>query len=187
MDTFMLNISELPDEKDVTFKDSSFFTYPNSPGILPTPAEVRAAAATAKKAGRPSCRPRPVKFPSLNLIVKYGSYVNVAEGQCLWSLRRLLADAVPVPEVYGWCRDQNETFIFMELIQGNTLEDRWDELSTAERLDICAQLRRMINSLHKLRQDPADRFIGGEDRLLSSIHVRTAENSTRLHRTTSTS
>ena len=161
MKSLQLCVSELPRDENVTFQDSSFFARP--PGILPSPAKVRAAAVAANKTGRPSNRPHPVRFPGLNLMVKYGSYVKVAEGQCLWAIRRLLADAVPVPEVYGWCRDGKETFIYMELIQGDTLEDRWGGLGTEEKVDICAQLRRMVNALRQLRQDPADQFIGEED------------------------
>jgi hypothetical protein len=92
-------VSELPQGDNVTFQDSSFFARP--PGIFPSAAQVRAAAVGADKARRPSRRTLPVRFSALNLMVKYGSYVTVAEGQCLWAIRRLLADAVPVPEVYG--------------------------------------------------------------------------------------
>ena len=43
----------------------------------------------------------------MGLIVKFGRpiYVNIAECQCLWALRRHLP-SVPVPEVYGWTHDR---------------------------------------------------------------------------------
>jgi hypothetical protein len=46
---------------------------------------------------------RPVQFESLNLLVKYGKEITIAEGQCLWALCHFLPSQVPVPEVYvGW-------------------------------------------------------------------------------------
>lgn len=51
-------------------------------------------------------------------------------------------------------------FIYMELVKGTTLEDRWESLSTQARIDICEQLRVMLLELRKLQQDPNDRFLG---------------------------
>jgi len=99
-------------------------------------------------------------FPSLNLLIKYGWEITIAEGQCLWAIRHLLRDLVPVPEVYGWCQDGKDTFIYMELIQGATLEEWWPDMATRERQDICEQLRKMVDSLRTLRQPAHDRFIG---------------------------
>ena len=83
---------------------------------LPTPDEVRAQQAVQH---RPfTWPPKLVTFPELQLLVKYGGMTSIAEGQCLWMIRACLRDRVPVPEVYGWCRDGEEVFIYMEWIQG---------------------------------------------------------------------
>lgn len=93
-------------------------------------------------------------------IVKFGLEITIAEGQCLWAMKHLLEEKVPVPEVYGWCKDGKDVFIYMELVDGVTLEDRWDSLSTEERIEICKQLDGMMKSLRLLEQDPDDKFIG---------------------------
>lgn len=51
-------------------------------------------------------RKNTVIFESLGLVVKLGKEpcVTVAEGQCLWWLRRHLP-SVRVPEMYGWTED----------------------------------------------------------------------------------
>lgn len=149
----------IPFNESIVFKDSSFFTQQ---AALPSPAEVRAAAAAklTNTGNRDPRRPYPVQFPSQNLLVKYGRGVTIAEGQCLWAIRRLLS-AVPVPEVYGWCRDGNEVFIYMQLVRGDTLEERWETLTVEERVGVCEQLRQMVGALRGLEQDPEDRFVGG--------------------------
>lgn len=152
-----LPASIAPSDESIVFKDSSFFTQQDAPCSLPSPAEVRAAAKTFFNNPR---RPPPVWFSSLNLVVKYGCEITIAEGQCLWAIKRLLPDDVPVPEVYGWCRDGDEVFIYMQIIRGPTLAARWGSLTTEERVDVCEQLRRMVGALAQLEQDPEDQFVG---------------------------
>lgn len=147
----------VPSDVSIIFKDSSFFKQGNDPS-LPSPAQVRAIA-LERDGTLDFLRPRPVRFPSLNLLVKYGNEIKISEGQCLWALRRLLPE-VPVPEVYGWCEDGRQVFIYMELIQGDTLEDRWEELVEEDRMQICKQLKLMIGSLNRLEQDPLDNYVG---------------------------
>lgn len=154
-----LPASIAPSEESIVFKDSSFFTQQDATCSLPSPAEVRAAAKLTTDLHNPR-RPRPVWFPSLNLVVKYGYEITIAEGQCLWAIRRLLPDVLPVPEVYGWCRDGDEVFIYMQMIRGPTLAARWGSLKTEEKIDICEQLRRMVGTLARLEQDPEDQFVG---------------------------
>lgn len=81
-------------------------------------------------------RPRPVIMEHLNLLVKFGPRVTIAEAQCLWLIRMTLGDRVPVPEVYGWRVDGNEVFIYMQLVQGVMLKDRWGT-SKRRREDKC--------------------------------------------------
>ena len=67
---------------------------------------------------------------------------------------------MPVPEVYGWCQDNGETFIYMELIEGITLEQSWPELDVEGRLHVCTQLHHILENLRQLKQYPTDPFIG---------------------------
>lgn len=152
-----LSFSALPFAEYVVYEDSSFFTQPDAPPALPSPAEVRATGADLASRNR---RHPLAFFPSLNLLVKYGHRVTIAEGQCLWAVRRICGGAVPVPEVYGWCRDGDEVFIYMELIHGRTLDERWPALSTEEKVECCKQLRLMIDRLRTLKQAPGEEFIG---------------------------
>jgi aminoglycoside phosphotransferase (APT) family kinase protein len=92
--------------------------------------------------------------------VKYGEDITVSEAHCLRALRRLLPDEVPVPEVYGWCEDGGEVFIYMELITGVTLESQWATLSDQAKKEVSSQLCAIVKGLRKLHQDPSDRFIG---------------------------
>lgn len=99
-------------------------------------------------------------FSEHNLLVKYGSITSIAEGQCLWMIRTYLGDKIPVPEVYGWCQDGEEVFIYMQLIQGSTLEQRWDRLCETERFNLCDQLRNMVAALREIKQGPGESYVG---------------------------
>jgi hypothetical protein len=101
-----------------------------------------------------------VEFPSLGLIVKFGRSVSIAEGQTLWALRHYLGDALPVPEIFGWRCDGGRVFLYMERVEGATLEREWTSMSTAERDSVCAQLRQTITALRRLRQPAKSTFVG---------------------------
>jgi hypothetical protein len=153
-----IHATGLPDgrEPKMDFLESSFFKD-NVPGRrLPTPAEVRALSGTNQ--ARP--QPPPVRFEHLNLIVKFGPHVTVAEAQCLWVIKRVLRDEVPVPEVYGWRVDGGNVFIYMQFVRGETLKDQWDFLSVADKSTVCDHLRQITTSLRQVEQDPNDSFIG---------------------------
>lgn len=143
-------------EKEVDFLDSSFFTTKPGHRSLPTPAEV--IARSPKFHTHPS--PPPVRFEHLDLIVKCGPYVVVEEALCLRMLQKTFAKKVPVPEVYGWRVEGRDVFIYMELIRGETLQDRWDHLTDQERSSICGQLKEIVSTFRKVEQDPTDPFIG---------------------------
>ena len=151
-----ISVSWLPSatKLEMDFLDSSFFQNHDPHKHLPKPQEVRALS------GKPSAQPDPVRFEELGLIVKFGPHVTVEEALCIWAIRRVLHDSVPVPEVYGWRVDGREVFIYMELIRGDTLMERWDALSDDDRISICDQLRKMTTSFRRLEQDPKDIFIG---------------------------
>lgn len=145
-----LSVQMLPSEISVVFKESTYFLRNGPETSLPLPTEVRSRQHYG-----------PVQFASLNLLVKYGKEITIAEGRCLWALRRSLPSQVPVPEVYGWCEDNGETFIYMELIKGVTLEDGWESLSQQEREILCGQRQVMLLALPNLKQDPKYQFLGG--------------------------
>jgi len=89
--------------------------------------------------------PPPVKFPPLGLLVKSGSQVPIAEAHCLIFVRENLP-SLPAPDVCGWCSDDNQNFIYMELLDGPTLEQCWSDLDEDGKIDICQQLWEMVKS-----------------------------------------
>jgi hypothetical protein len=144
-----------PFDENVIFRQSGFFTKQTPPDqlSLPEPDEVREQARQSTNPhAKILTRPPPVTFSSLGVLVKYGSQVSIAEAQCLLLFRKFLP-AVPVPEVYAWRKDGKQTFIYMELIAGVTLEECWTDLSEVERVAICQELRDMVKSWRKLPQD----------------------------------
>ncbi|KAK2799671.1 hypothetical protein FQN51_006803 [Onygenales sp. PD_10] len=159
-DTLQTPTSWLSDmtKPEMDFVDSSFFRVTMKTGqkCLPAPSEVTARSTDFKNTSQPT----PVRFEHLNLIVKFGPRVTVEEALCLHMIRRILPDKVPVPEVYGWKVEGGTVFIYMELIQGETLHDRWDSLSGSDRSSICDELHEIISSLRQVGQDPTDPFIG---------------------------
>lgn len=152
---------------------------------LPTPNEVRAQAALQQPAQ--NWPPDPVIFSDLNLLVKYGGLASEHEYHCLQMIRTHFGDEVPVPEVYGCYRDGDEVFIYMELIHGRTLEQRWDQLSENDRMDLCSQLRSMVAALREVKQASGEEFIGsitgGEllDRIFEGRQVGPFASTSRLN------
>ncbi|RMY77093.1 hypothetical protein D0863_01515 [Hortaea werneckii] len=59
---------------------------------------------------------------------------------------------VPVPRIYGWTQDQGQTFLYMQLILGDPLSNRWDNLSSDEKLSISEQLKPMVATWQSLRR-----------------------------------
>jgi hypothetical protein len=141
---------------EMDFLESSFFKNNRLRQCLPTLAEVRALSGT----GQSMSQPPPMKFEHLNLIVKFGPHVSIGEALCLWAIESVLSDEVPVPEVYGWRVDGRDTFIYMQLVQGETLMDRWHSLNAADKTAICDHLRQIMMSLRQVEQNPHDSFIG---------------------------
>ncbi|KZO94326.1 hypothetical protein CALVIDRAFT_550426 [Calocera viscosa TUFC12733] len=105
-----------------------------------------------------------VSFPELGLFVKFGWNASVEEGQCLFFLRRALSEVFRVPEIYGWTRVGDETFLYMELLRGSTLEAEWPNLTEDEKTRLCADLSRCVQSIRTLRQPDGDVFIGAISR-----------------------
>lgn len=152
----------LPPAESATFLESSFFSRNGPRAELPSPADVRAQGTIQDPTSRRrNFGFRPVRYEQLGLIVKFGRApeMTVGEGQCLWALRHILPDVL-VPEVYGWTHDDGQVFIHMELVEGVTLEQRWEYLDRTERTEICEQLRVLIVELRKLRHTPDEFFLG---------------------------
>lgn len=161
-------LSCLPSGSSVTFQESSFFSR-NEPNVtLPTLAEVLAASAIQDPSSCEHPGLPPVLFESLGLVVKCGreDTVSISEGQCLWALRHLLPE-IPVPEIYGWAEEGGYTMLYMELIHGDTVEKRWDLMSTEERHRFWGSLQSMYKTLRTLGPDPDNTFLGN----YSTIHV----------------
>jgi len=106
-----------------------------------------------------------MKFEDLGLVVKFGQRITTTEAINLWVVHRIFQEAVPVPELYGWRVLEKEgrgryVFIYMQLIQGPTLLERWPELSCADKRTICTDLRAMVSSLRSLRDGESQKIIG---------------------------
>ncbi|KAJ5928402.1 hypothetical protein N7466_007358 [Penicillium verhagenii] len=130
--------------------DSSFFREHRA-SALPTPAEVRLInKESGNFRGTMFNRPPPVKFPSLGLIVKYGADATVTEAETQIMVYNRLKGKVPVPEVYGWTKDGRQVFIYMSLIKGETLEQRWGALNNDEREAVCKELNGMVKAWRSL-------------------------------------
>jgi hypothetical protein len=139
-----------PTKLEMDFTESSFFKLSGGKRHLPTPAEVRVSL----------IQKNVVRFENLNLLVKFGDNVKVAEAQSQWALRRAIGDKVPIPEVYGWRVDQGQVFIYMQLIPGPTLKQGWHSLNDSDKEAVCHQLRQIIDSLRQVKQDAPNPFIG---------------------------
>jgi hypothetical protein len=161
-------VDGLPYDDEVNFHDSSFFQK-HDLASLPSPNMVREVASRSKDP-RTICRtrPLPVYFPNLGLCVKYGTEITIAEGQCLLFVRSKFSQCVPVPEVYGWCKDDGQVFIYMELIDGVTLEKSWEGMKEEDRLAVCEQLRGMIDAWRGLGCDPDSALISKLDACIHS-------------------
>lgn len=162
---FIVSTKDLPPAERAVFLESSFFSR-NGPGAkLPTPTDVRARSEIQNPGVQQrTYRIPPVRYEELGLIVKFGSTprVTVDEGQCLWALRHALLTKFPVPvsEVYGWTHDDSQVFIYMELVQGVTLEQRWESLNEVEREGVCQQLRVMLSEVRNVRHATSEFFLG---------------------------
>lgn len=68
-------------------------------------------------------------FSRLQLVVKYGADVTVVEAQTQVAVHKQLQGHVPILKVFGWTEVGDQTFIYMSLIEGKTLEERWSHLN----------------------------------------------------------
>ncbi|KAI1267651.1 kinase-like domain-containing protein [Xylariaceae sp. FL1019] len=153
-----IRVAELPSAPNVVFRDSSFFQ--RNKCDLPTPERIREIDIEINDYRARSDRPPAIPFEDLGLVVKYGSVITIAEGQCLWYFNKYMKETVPTPEVFGWCQDGGETFIFMELIPGDTLDEVWPSLGQEDQDAICEQLKTCVQAWRGLRQDKEPYHLG---------------------------
>ncbi|KAM5359971.1 hypothetical protein ACJZ2D_014065 [Fusarium nematophilum] len=152
--------SEAPVPISKVFPQSSFFKDGRAP-TLPSPAEVRALnEASGHYRATSFRRPPPVTIASLGLVVKYGADVTIAEAETQVMMRQQLQDSVPTPEVFGWTEDEGQRFIYMALVEGETLQSRFGSMNESERQSVCKELRSMVNAWRALSQDESDKHIG---------------------------
>ncbi|KAI8966426.1 kinase-like domain-containing protein [Daldinia sp. FL1419] len=152
-----IHVAELPSTENIIFRDSSFFRNGHE---LPSPEEIREKDTKVNGFRARSPTPPPILFEDLGLVVKYGSGITIAEAQCLWYFNKHMKDTVPTPELYGWCHDGGETFIYMEFVKADTLEDEWPLLSEEDQNIICEQLRASVEAWRGLRQETEPCYIG---------------------------
>ncbi|KZV78730.1 hypothetical protein EXIGLDRAFT_736665 [Exidia glandulosa HHB12029] len=134
--------------------------FPNCPKDLPTHDEVRQHPDVLSYRGT-------VRFLDRQLVVKHG-FVRKDQFYAHWLVWKF--SSVPVPALYAWHHDGDEAFLYMELVDGVTLEQCWHALSSTER-GILAQ--RLKGILAKLRQEilpPADSYIGSVPRAPCGDH-----------------
>lgn len=153
-------ITDMPDptQPQVDFLESTWFKTHGKTQAFPSPDHVRSFI-------QPRQGVRPVTFAQLGLVVKFGVDVHTSEGVALWMMNKLLKDKVPVPEVYGWrvverAGKSSETFIYMQHIQGPTLERMWESMSSADKSSVCSDLRAMTSCYREVRFSGLQPHIG---------------------------
>ncbi|KAJ5289505.1 uncharacterized protein N7443_009758 [Penicillium atrosanguineum] len=143
--------------------DSSFFRE-HQASTLPNPAEVRSInEGSGNIRGTRFYRPPPVKFPLLGLIVKSGADTTVTEAETQNMGYKQLKGKVPVPEVFGWTENGGQVFIYMSLIRGEPLEQRWGALNDEERNAVCKELNDMAKAWISLEKPDQTLYVGGLD------------------------
>jgi hypothetical protein len=121
--------------------------------MLPSAAEVRSLnEATGHYRAKDEDYPVPLILPSMGLVVKYGTNVTLAELEGQLLVYEQLQGVVPVPEVFAWTEDGGQGFLYMDLVDGDTLQSRFRRMSVAEREVICAELKTMVNAWRGLSQ-----------------------------------
>lgn len=149
----------------ITFPESSFFVEKRA-AALPAPAEVRSLnEATENLRATDISRPIPVAIPSLQLLVKYGQGISIAEIETHIFLRKQLQHhSIPIPEVFGYAQDGDQIFLYMALIEGETLQQRFASLNETERQAVCAELKCMVQTWRQvLAQSDDDLYIGNKN------------------------
>ncbi|KAH7233133.1 kinase-like domain-containing protein [Fusarium tricinctum] len=129
-------------ENFVIYSQSSFFREDRS-AALPSPTEIKALnEASGDVRAKNLDRPAPVKFPIFGV------------GSQVWNRRDHCRDrdAGPCPRDLRVRKDGDQRFLYMALIEGDSLQARFHALSETERQAICKELRSMVNAWRTLKQ-----------------------------------
>jgi aminoglycoside phosphotransferase len=89
---------------------------------------------------------------SKHLIVKSGQFTHLTEAA---TMEFVAANtSIPVPRVYCSFVHNNEAYIVMERMPGESIGKVWSTLSASDRESILAQLRAMLQELRSLKPPP---------------------------------
>lgn len=131
----------------------------DSPSLpaLPTTEEIRACTNVLWE-------PRAYKVVAVNdeIVVKFGTSINVWEGQALIYLERYVPE-VAAPRLYAMYHDSRELFLVMQRAPGVQLNSIWPSLKESEKDDIVAKLRRTFDAMRHAECPWPGEFFGGLD------------------------
>jgi len=120
---------------------------------LPTANEIRSCSHVIQ---RRSAK----KVVALNdsVVAKFGSAIDVAEGQALIFLERF-APGVPAPRLHAMFRDGIEVFLVMERAPGMQLDAVWPSLTESEKSSVTSKLSRIFESMRQVECPWPDFFL----------------------------
>lgn len=72
---------------------------------------------------------------------------------------------MPVLEVFRWTDVEHQTFLYITLVDGVTLSERWAGMNENEREAVCLELNYMAKAWRALRQGENHPSIGKWDTL----------------------
>lgn len=102
---------------------------------------------------------------SSDMVVKYGLIVTTIEAQSMMFVAEH-TKSTPVPKVFAYCthgpldRDpddygsQFDTYIFMSLVEGQTLDSAWDSYDELTKIHISNQLRTYMDEVRAIKSEP---------------------------------
>ncbi|KAJ5474759.1 hypothetical protein N7475_004325 [Penicillium sp. IBT 31633x] len=123
---------------------------------------------------------------SPDMVVKYGSFVTVTEAQSMIYVAER-TQSIPVPKVFANCthgpldRDLDDygslfdTYIFMSLVDGQTLDLAWDSYDELTKIRISNQLRTYMDEVREIKNEP---YIGSVnkgpviDQIFDNFHIK---------------
>lgn len=71
-----------------------------------------------------------------------------------------MGDSILTSEIYGWHTDEGNVFLYIQAIDGVTLEELWSNIAEEECFRLCRELRIMFDAMRSLRQHAHVTFIG---------------------------
>ncbi|KAF3287394.1 hypothetical protein TWF970_007118 [Orbilia oligospora] len=103
-----------------------------------------------------------VKKNDDNTILKVGSY-RLSEAATMQYIAE--NTTIPVPKVYGSYKDEKtqKTHLVMEYIEGDCLEDVWEDFGLEKKEDIISQLKRILDELRSLEETPRGPYSSEEE------------------------